>query len=109
MTKVNVRRDRTWVFNFLRADDDADWPDERPVPYGRVDRKYRPVRVQMSFHQRNDEAVDRPGCTIYGPRIIKSGPDGAVVDEPLWHEQPDEPWFNRLMDFARFTVEEEQS
>lgn len=101
MSDISVRRDRSWTFNALRnIAVDEDWPESRPVPYSRVDRHYRPQRVMVAFDKRNDEPVKLGNLTIYGPRIIKAGAKGAVVDERMYYGPPrsdPEPWLAAII------------
>lgn len=96
MAEVKMQTYRSWTFEVLRAPDD-NWPDERPHPWSTVGRTYRPGRVQLVFVRRDGGPVKLDGSTIYGPRIVKAGPVGAVVDERLYGQALDEPWF---MDIA---------
>lgn len=109
MSDIRMSTKRRWQFDVLRTEDDTDWPESRPQPYSRVEgRSYRPGRVSLSFLKVDDRPVQLDSFAIYGPRIVKAGPVGAIVDEHSYSSRtPDEPWCRAIFEHCRAEVEKD--
>lgn len=103
MTEIKSRAIFKWHFDVHRTDDD-DWPDERPQPYSSTGRSYRPQRISLTFEQADMGEVKLYANALFGPRIVKAGPVGAIVDERLYGKGPDEPWFLKVVADCRAQI-----
>jgi hypothetical protein len=87
MATIEMRTEREWSFDVLSSDTDG-WPAERPQPYSRVGRMYQPIRLSIKFTKHDGRPLDKGWATLYGPRILKGGALGVVVDEHLYGPLP---------------------
>lgn len=92
---IQMKTRQTWNFNVQRDDWDTDWPDSRRKPWGSKT-EYRPIRVELTYKSWDGKPPALYSLSIYGPRVVKAGPVGAIVSENLWGKA-DEPWLAALV------------
>jgi hypothetical protein len=109
MSSLTMRKKTRWTFDLIRSDDGRGWPESRSQPYSRVaGRSYWPQRVHLEFVQTTGP-IDLESLTIYGPRIVKAGATGAIVDERTYSYRGLDPWLEAIVQECRDMIEKESA
>jgi hypothetical protein len=83
-----------WIVNL--EDTDEEWPVQKKQYGGR--QEFKPVRLSFRAESRDGGHLKVSVMTISGPRLIKSGYDGAHIGQDYWNIKDLPEWALKLVE-----------